>query len=358
MAEESCSAEVVVVPKFDMQCYESKMTAKDVILLAQKYIVPLDFHPSAPTEGWMMNQLPPEVIGLYEQFFEFSGLSLGISPTVSLFRVFYKISKQGHWFSFEKRVGKNVGDQRAVPDAMAWRHHDSDVYDAFPDSDFSRQDIGTLTERIIDLRPVPHGLVFAVGLATTWDFPGFFPIFKDTGGNALLLERSPSPPNHPEKKRSQAARADAKKKENKRANDEGGSSRLKRQRVSAKPKGSTTSSGHVSSPYSFRLFLFSGKPDRHVDTGHMTESQKSRCRNIEEGKSSRGASMYVPQWVIPLRLGCPNPIAAQIQSLEAELARKDSALTYTKRMLAEGARDREKLTDQLGQAEIEKFDCI
>ncbi|GKB14551.1 hypothetical protein Tco_0848474 [Tanacetum coccineum] len=189
MAEESCSAEVVVVPKFDMQCYESKMTAKDVILLAQKYIVPLDFHPSAPTEGWMMNQLPPEVIGLYEQFFEFSGLSLGISPTVSLFRVFYKISKQGHWFSFEKRVGKNVGDQRAVPDAMAWRHHDSDVYDAFPDSDFSRQDIGTLTERIIDLRPVPHGLVFAVGLATTWDFPGFFPIFKDTGGNVVTISK-------------------------------------------------------------------------------------------------------------------------------------------------------------------------
>ncbi|GKC03470.1 hypothetical protein Tco_0995080 [Tanacetum coccineum] len=50
--------------------------------------------------------------------------------------------------------------------------------------------------------------------------------------------------------------------------------------------------------------------------------------------------------------------AARIVSLEAELAKKDSALTYSERLLAEGARERERLTVQLGQAEIEKFDCI
>ncbi|GKF82410.1 hypothetical protein Tco_0244066, partial [Tanacetum coccineum] len=70
-----------------------------------------------------------------------------------------------------------------------------------------------------------------------------------------------------EKKRSQAARADAKKKENKRANDEGGSSRLKIRRVLAKPKGSTTSSGHVSSPTSLQTVA----PVNQIalcDTGH------------------------------------------------------------------------------------------
>nr|GEX90335.1 hypothetical protein [Tanacetum cinerariifolium] len=50
--------------------------------------------------------------------------------------------------------------------------------------------------------------------------------------------------------------------------------------------------------------------------------------------------------------------AARIQSLEAELARKYSTLTYAEKMLVEGVKDREKLTAQLGQAEIEKFDCI
>ncbi|GKF40889.1 hypothetical protein Tco_0124231 [Tanacetum coccineum] len=45
-------------------------------------------------------------------------------------------------------------------------------------------------------------------------------------------------------------------------------------------------------------------------------------------------------------------------SLEAKLAKKDSALTYTERLLAEGIKDHEKLTVQLGQAKVEKFNCI
>ncbi|GJR64065.1 hypothetical protein Tco_0010130 [Tanacetum coccineum] len=50
--------------------------------------------------------------------------------------------------------------------------------------------------------------------------------------------------------------------------------------------------------------------------------------------------------------------AARIVSLEVELAKKDYTLTYSDRLLAEGARERERLIVQLGQAEIEKFDCI
>ncbi|GJY05342.1 hypothetical protein Tco_0371282 [Tanacetum coccineum] len=41
--------------------------------------------------------------------FELYCRSLGIVSTVNLFRVFYKVSKQGHRFSFEKRVGKGAG---------------------------------------------------------------------------------------------------------------------------------------------------------------------------------------------------------------------------------------------------------
>ncbi|GKF80009.1 hypothetical protein Tco_0235577 [Tanacetum coccineum] len=48
--------------------------------------------------------------------------------------------------------------------------------------------------------------------------------------------------------------------------------------------------------------------------------------------------------------------AARIQSLEAKLAKKDFALTYIERLLAEGVKDHEKLIVQLGQAEVEKFD--
>ncbi|GJR39388.1 retrovirus-related pol polyprotein from transposon TNT 1-94 [Tanacetum coccineum] len=50
--------------------------------------------------------------------------------------------------------------------------------------------------------------------------------------------------------------------------------------------------------------------------------------------------------------------AARIQALEAELSKKDSALTYAERMVAEGNKEREKLTTQLSQAEIKRFDSI
>ncbi|GJS99311.1 hypothetical protein Tco_0820481 [Tanacetum coccineum] len=454
-----------------------------------------------------------------------------------------------------------AGDRRVVPDAMAWRHHDSDVYDAFPDNDLSIHDVKTLTERVIDLRVVPPGLVFSARLATTWDFPGFFPVFKDTGGNGNMWRlRTP--------KLSPLAR---RKKLKRRANDGGGSSKLKRRKVPAKPKGATASSGHVSSPtplwtiapinqialddtghddgepnalgnedrsashsphgsvsesvHNFtnvedigaqeippRMEPFVNMSEPHVHPKKVpvflsetnadgsshplnceaenlsTGAPASRLRqiltgwDIKEGDSSCGSSVYVPQWVIPLRCrvdtpewcrelmvhlapptaqeesnaltnevalqrawfslargamaqtdilerfknllpdydtladthaecletvrklvtaredlehnaklytnainryravkeehaGCGQKVqileneknylstanhdqAAQIQSLEAELAKKDFALTYAERMLAEGAKDREKLTAQLGQPEIDKFDYI
>nr|GEX87596.1 hypothetical protein [Tanacetum cinerariifolium] len=64
-------------------------------------------------------------------------------------------------------------------------HHDSDVYDAFPDNDFSIQDVHSLTERIIELRPVPSGLLFGAELATTWEFLVFFLFSKIPKGMVI-----------------------------------------------------------------------------------------------------------------------------------------------------------------------------
>ncbi|GJR97636.1 hypothetical protein Tco_0269810 [Tanacetum coccineum] len=173
MAVESGAADVVV-PKFDMHRHESKITRKDVKLLARKYNIPLDFHPCAPTEGWTMDELSEDHIGLYEQFFEFYGLRVPFSTL--LLGVIKHFRKDQFLFI----------DQRAIPDDMAWRHHDSDVYDAFHDNDFSTQDVQSLTEMVIDLRPVPSGLLFGARLATTWEFPGYLPVFKDTKGNGNI----------------------------------------------------------------------------------------------------------------------------------------------------------------------------
>ncbi|GJW16935.1 hypothetical protein Tco_0024371 [Tanacetum coccineum] len=209
MSEEDQTVGVTALPKFDMPSYESEMTSKDVKSLALRHGIPLDLHPVALRKGWTMDKLSDDMIGLYEQYFEFSGIrvpfstfllavikhfrvhisqlvplglnrltmfelycrSLGIVPSVNLFRVFYKVSKQGHWFSFEKRVGKGAGgqvfretfsglkgwkkrffflDRRAIPDAMAWRHHDSDVNDPVPKDGFQASDVQLLTERVVD----------------------------------------------------------------------------------------------------------------------------------------------------------------------------------------------------------------
>ncbi|GKB36456.1 cyclin A1,1 [Tanacetum coccineum] len=246
MSEEDRNVEVVLPVKSDMHSYSSTMTAKDVKALAFKHNIPLDLHPVALTAEWTMDKLPDDCIGLYEQYFEFSGVrvpfstlllavldhfrvhisqlvpigltrltlfelycrSLNIVPSVNLFRVFYKIGKQGDWFTFERRVGPGSGgkilnetfsglkgwkkrffflDRRAIPQAMTWRHHDSDIHDPLPTDGFRASDVVTLTNQSIDIRPVPSGLLFHAGLATTWEFSGFLPIFKDTEGNVVTM---------------------------------------------------------------------------------------------------------------------------------------------------------------------------
>ncbi|GJR22200.1 hypothetical protein Tco_0970727 [Tanacetum coccineum] len=79
--------------------------------------------------------------------------------------------------------------KRAILDAMAWRHQDLDVNDPAPEDGFSALDVQALTERVIDLRYVPFSLLFQGGLATTWDFPGFRLVFKDTEGNVIIMSK-------------------------------------------------------------------------------------------------------------------------------------------------------------------------
>ncbi|GJW76373.1 hypothetical protein Tco_0138055 [Tanacetum coccineum] len=196
-------------------------------------------------------------------------------------------------------------DRRAIPDAMTWRHHDFDVYDAFPDNDFSVQDVRTLTERVIDLHTVPSRILFGVGLATTWEFPGFFPIFKDTEvitmseylrfpflSGTEIMQGAPVPPNHPdpkviaarEKKKAQVARVVAKKKENKkRSHDAEGSFKAKKK----KKKSASASSDRISSPVPLEMVALvnqvilvhnrdEGRKEDILDDGNRSPSPSPR----------------------------------------------------------------------------------
>ncbi|GJS90050.1 hypothetical protein Tco_0772686 [Tanacetum coccineum] len=245
-ADMGSQAEASSSSKRDMSSYISTMKPSDVKALTRKYKIPRDLHPVAVSSEWTMDRLTDEYIGLYEQYFEFVGLrvpfstfllavirhfhvhisqlvplgltrltlfelycrSLNIVPSVTLFRVFYKLSKQGDWFSFEKRAGKDFRgkilnetfscmkkwkgrfffiDRRAIPDAMCWRHHDSDISDPAPKDGFDEADVITLTHQPIDIRGIPSGLLFSAGLAITWEFPKFRPLFKDPEGHVVTM---------------------------------------------------------------------------------------------------------------------------------------------------------------------------
>nr|GEV56641.1 hypothetical protein [Tanacetum cinerariifolium] len=328
-------------------------------------------------------------------------------------------------------------EQRAILDAMAWRHHNFDVNDPVSEDGFSASDVQTLTERVVDLRLVPSGLLFRGGLATTWDFLGFRPIFKDTEGNGsrwrtLFVATQ-------ERK----ARSAAKKKERKRQGGDGGEGSrpaIKKKKIVARkdgpviseatssqeplqsinpidpsetvaetaesredhsprvsPHGSSNRSAHnysdthVNEETSTLRLGTSIDQSRRAMTNVNTEvvqpslmhrpahhsptatRSASLSRSIQQGESSSRGSLYVPigpstrdaAW-IPLcgveSLWSTWPVnkdqALRIKELLDELARKDSAIVYAKRLNAERAQEREKLVAQLSITEMEKFNCV
>ncbi|GJZ16261.1 hypothetical protein Tco_0551938 [Tanacetum coccineum] len=217
----SGGSKAVVFPKFDMHIYTSELISSKLGKAVKEYCIPLDLHPRLSPSGMMMNKLPSWYSGLYIEQLEQGGLrvlfssfflvvirhfgvhvsqlvpmgvnrvilfeircvSLNISLTVPLFWVFYKLCKQGYWFSFEnktesltKKCFKKVTsslkgwkkkffllDPRAIPDAMPWRHGDTDLYDDFSEN-YNENDDARLSEFLVPLRPPPRHFLYVCGL--------------------------------------------------------------------------------------------------------------------------------------------------------------------------------------------------
>ncbi|GJS65902.1 hypothetical protein Tco_0680466 [Tanacetum coccineum] len=164
-----------------------------------------------------MSELSDDAIGVYHHIFDFSGVripfslfllalikhckvhfsqlgplglnkvvtfevlcwSLQIEPTVTLFRVFQTLCKQGHWFYFANRrapspvciddnrscmkhwkSGFFLIDQRAIPDYMSWRHPNSAINDLKPlVGSFNMEDMRRLSAHVVKLRDMPEGVM-------------------------------------------------------------------------------------------------------------------------------------------------------------------------------------------------------
>nr|GEY80097.1 mono-/di-acylglycerol lipase, lipase, class 3 [Tanacetum cinerariifolium] len=172
MSSRPQTADDAIVPKFDMHVYTFVLTPDEVTNLVAEYAIPSDLHPCVLPSDLTMNRLPVDkivLLGLNRlTMFEIYCRSLEMNPYVNLFRAFYKLNKQGHWFSFERRSGK--GGQ------------DSSVADP-PPTGVRDEDIRRLCEHVIDLRPVHSAILYAVGLTTIWKHVGHHPVFKYGEGN-------------------------------------------------------------------------------------------------------------------------------------------------------------------------------
>ncbi|GKD60245.1 hypothetical protein Tco_1297754 [Tanacetum coccineum] len=195
-------------------------------------------------------------------------------------------------FVSQKRVGKGAGgqvfretfsrlkgwkkkifflDKRAIPDAMAWRHHDSDVNDHVPKDGFSVLDVQTLTEQILrgmwsqclntfaslfclvllSLRAPP--LPLKIGLVSI-PLPHLTdqPISDKTDHQKEIEEEDPKIVAIRERK----ARAAAKKREKKKRGEderEGYRPKVKRRKTTVARKSGSATSEHVSSPKPIRV---------------------------------------------------------------------------------------------------------
>ncbi|GJY82759.1 hypothetical protein Tco_0496135 [Tanacetum coccineum] len=137
--------------------------------------------------------------------FEVLCRSLNIEPTVTLFRVFQTLSKQGDWFSFAKRgdpapvcmeVAKSglklwkekffLIERKAIPFHMPWRHPDSCITDKVP-TNFNQNHVDQLKDHIVKLRDILEGVLVRSGLSRVWRNPMCDPVLRRSDNTIMSI---------------------------------------------------------------------------------------------------------------------------------------------------------------------------
>ncbi|GJV18659.1 hypothetical protein Tco_1367679 [Tanacetum coccineum] len=103
--------------------------------------------------------------------FEVLCRSLQIEPTMTLFRVFQTLCKQGHW---------------AIPDYMSWRHPILAIDDSRPPTDsFNMDDVRQLSAHLVKLRDMPEGVLVLSRLSHVWKSQTCDPLLRGVNGNVM-----------------------------------------------------------------------------------------------------------------------------------------------------------------------------
>ncbi|GJS47331.1 hypothetical protein Tco_0597452 [Tanacetum coccineum] len=131
--------------------------------------------------------------------------SARIERTVTLFRVFQTLCKQGDWFSFTKRhthspvciddnrscmkhwkIGFFFIDQWPILDAMVWRHLNAVIDDLRPAAgSFNMADVRRLSAHVIKLRDMIEGVLVLSGLSRIWKSHVCDLVLQGVDGNGI-----------------------------------------------------------------------------------------------------------------------------------------------------------------------------
>nr|GEX54099.1 hypothetical protein [Tanacetum cinerariifolium] len=141
----------------------------------------LELDKSELSERFVTSELPDDAIGIYHRIFDFSGvrvpfsLFLLLEPTVTLFRVFQALCKQGDWFSFVKH---------RAPFPVCIDDNHSSIDDPRPVAgSFNMADVHHLSIYVIKLRDMPEGVLVLSGLSRVWKNHFCDPVLLGADGN-------------------------------------------------------------------------------------------------------------------------------------------------------------------------------
>ncbi|GJR39389.1 hypothetical protein Tco_1215073 [Tanacetum coccineum] len=213
-------------------------------------------------------------------------------------------------------------DRRAILDVMAWRHHDSNVSDAFQDNDFSIQDVQNTGGNVVTMSEYLRfhflsGASVVQGVVVLANHP--------VGQNTTppLLVGQPIP-------------------------DKTDSQREKK-KISAGAKGVSADSDHVSSPVPLRTVA----PANHVIPIYSGNDGEPNILN--DGNRSASHSPHGSAPFLNVQMTFEHNSSSLGRQRHMVSAENNTSGPVPQ---SEGNKEHEKLTTELSQAEIKRFDCI
>ncbi|KAK9069887.1 hypothetical protein SSX86_010283 [Deinandra increscens subsp. villosa] len=153
-----------------------------------------------------ISQMHPQGLSRLSHF-EVSCRAANLSPSVTLFRAFYRITMAGDWYTFERRRGvARISttfppnprswktqlfyiDDLCIPPSMKWREIDDVVHDIIAeDGDFPKEHFDRLVDVASPIRELPEIILLISRISKAWFTPDLWLILQYSDREMELFE--------------------------------------------------------------------------------------------------------------------------------------------------------------------------